>query len=166
MALLVTHVAQPSKSLWDYSKRKPTSFWKTTIKILAKEPPISLQLTAFLHAALTTVCWFQGHLEHEHSEVPPAAVFKTPLTDFDALIVLREEALPYPDRAVPGSTKGLSSKSGEEDDGGDEDELSCHKKARARLHSIPKGEPLTSNSSKSQSMSSNSSMSSTITLVL
>lgn len=82
-------------------------------------------------------------------EIPPAAVFKTPLTDFDAVIVLREEALPYPDRAVLGSTKGLPSQTGGEDADGDEDELSCHKKARARLHSIPKGEPLSSMSSSS-----------------
>ena len=79
-------------------------------------------------------------MEHQHAEVSPAAIFKTPLTDFDAVIVLREEALPYPDRAVPGPPKLLPSK-GEQDDEEDvEDGLSCHKKARARLHSIPKGE--------------------------
>ena len=60
----------------------------------------------------------------------------TPLTDFDALVVLREEALPYPDRAIPGSTQGLPSSSGADED---EDGFRCHKKARARLHSIPKG---------------------------
>lgn len=91
-------------------------------------------------------------MEHQHSELPPTAVFKTPLTDFDAVIILREEALPYPDRAVPGSTKGLPSRSGGEDDGGDEDDLPCHKRARARLHSIPKGEPLSSNSSMSSTI--------------
>lgn len=79
-------------------------------------------------------------MEHQHSQVPPAAIFKTPLTDFDAVIVLREEALPYPDRAVPGSTKDLPSKGEGSDEENDEDEFSCHKKAHARLHSIPKGE--------------------------
>lgn len=82
------------------------------------------------------VVWSQEHLEQKHTEIPPAAIFVTPLTDFDALVVLREEALPYPDRAIPGSTQGLPSISAE---GGEEDGFSCHKKARARLHSIPKG---------------------------
>lgn len=82
------------------------------------------------------VDWLQGHLEHQHTEVPPAAIFLTPLTDFDALVVLREEALPYPDRAIPGSTQGLPSTSGADDE---EDGYSGHVKARARLHSIPKG---------------------------
>ncbi|KAL3158789.1 hypothetical protein ABBQ32_011516 [Trebouxia sp. C0010 RCD-2024] len=79
----------------------------------------------------------KGHLERQHTVVPPAAIFLTPLTDFDALVVLREEALPYPDRAIPGSSQGLPTTSGANDD--DEDGYSCHTKARARLHSIPKG---------------------------
>lgn len=78
-------------------------------------------------------------MEHQYSEFSPAAIFKTPLTDFDAIIVLREEALPYPDRAVPGSTQDLPF-NGKGDDDDNQDDFCCHKKAGARLHSIPKGE--------------------------
>ena len=88
---------------------------------------------------LQIVDFLQGHLEHRYAEVPPAAIFKTPLTDFDAVIVLREEALPHPDRAVPGSAQGLPSTSAGDGDEEDGEEFFCHKKARARLHSIPKG---------------------------
>lgn len=65
--------------------------------------------------------------------MPPSTVFRTPLSDFDALIALREEALPHPDRAILGSVASAST-GDEEDDG-----LLSSKKARARLHSIPRG---------------------------
>ena len=65
--------------------------------------------------------------------MPPSTVFRTPLSDFAALIALREEALPHPDRAILGSVASTSTED-EEDDG-----LLSSKKARARLHSIPRG---------------------------
>ncbi len=65
--------------------------------------------------------------------MPPSTVFKTPLSDFDALIALREEALPHPNRAIPGSVASTSTEDAE-DDG-----LLSSKKARARLYSIPRG---------------------------
>ena len=83
----------------------------------------------------------QGLLENQHADVCPEAIFRTPLTDFDAIIALREDALPYPDRAIPGSTQNLSASStGAEEEQDADDGLLTHKKARARLHSIPKGE--------------------------
>lgn len=66
--------------------------------------------------------------------MPPSTVFRTPLSDFDALIALREEALPHPDRAILGSVASTSTDDDAEDDG-----LLSSKKARARLHSIPRG---------------------------
>lgn len=84
--------------------------------------------------------YVQGHLENQQAETHPAAIFRTPLTDFDAIIALREEALPYPDRAIPGSTQDSSvSSTGVEDEENADNKVLTHKKARARLHSIPKG---------------------------
>lgn len=82
----------------------------------------------------------QDYLEGQQTETLPAAIFKTPLTDFDAMILLREDALPYPDRDVLGPTPALPSSSTNENDQED-DEMLRHIKTRARLHSIPKGAP-------------------------
>ena len=83
--------------------------------------------------------WLQDQLEHQQAGVTPSTVYQTPFKDYDALISLREEALPYPDRAVPGSAGDLDSSSVQDDE---DDGLLSHKKARARLHSIPRGEDL------------------------
>ncbi len=60
------------------------------------------------------------------------------MSDFDALISLREEALPYPDRAISGSVASSSTVADDDED----DVLLSHRKARARLHSIPRGKAL------------------------
>lgn len=83
----------------------------------------------------------QNQLEHQQTGADPSSIFVTPLEDFDALFILRPEGLPYPDRAAPGSAlPGGHANNGDGDDlGSDDDGLLSHKKAVARLHSIPQG---------------------------
>lgn len=76
----------------------------------------------------------QAQLEAGQKQATSDAIFQAPLEDFDVLIRLRPEALPYPDRALAASPDSLPSSHEEEDD-----EQTNHKQARARLHSIPKG---------------------------
>ena len=81
------------------------------------------------------VCCPQDELQHQDTDTASSTVFKTPLSDFDALVALREEALPFPDRAILGSITSTSTDD-DEDDG-----MLSSRKARARLHSIPQGQP-------------------------
>lgn len=81
----------------------------------------------------------QAHLEAAESEPPAVSIFQTPLEDFDILIRLRPEALPYPDRALADCADAMPSTSKVQDE--DEDVCTNHKQARGRLHSIPRGTP-------------------------
>lgn len=74
----------------------------------------------------------QKQLESGNESEGSDAIFQTPLADFDVLVRLRHEALPYPDRVVASL---LPSNSHADED----DDLMQHKHARARLHSIPPG---------------------------
>lgn len=77
----------------------------------------------------------QEQLEKGQGQVSSDAVFQSPLEDFDVLVRLRPEALPYPDRALTASPDSLPSSIHDDE----ENEHMNHKQARARLHSIPKG---------------------------
>ena len=67
-------------------------------------------------------------------------VFHTPLADFDGLITLRKEALPFLDRALPASAAQLAAAiKGQGAAGQDGVAAEPHKMSRATLHGFPQG---------------------------
>ena len=71
-------------------------------------------------------------------------VFHTPLADFDGLITLRKEALPFLERALPASAAQLAAALKEQGAAG-QDGVAAepHKMSRATLRGFPQGGSLT-----------------------
>ena len=67
-------------------------------------------------------------------------VFHTPLADFDGLITLRKEALPFLERALPASAAQLAAALGEQGRGGQHGVAAePHKMSRTTLRGFPQG---------------------------
>lgn len=67
-------------------------------------------------------------------------VFHTPLADFDGLITLRKEALPFLERALPASAAQLAGALKEQGRAGQDGAVAePHKMSRATLRGFPQG---------------------------